>query len=177
MGCCFSHQTAKDSSVEKLLLKLNNWYLEKEGKKKKNKERKSTIFPKMYNNFICIKSNANFWTGLSSTHYFFNSLLLPELVYKSSCALTVHAISHYSPDVLKGHAGVALPLAFLGMHQAPGPDEEKGESHDATLWAEVWQENVPGEKCSYSIKEHQLIQSLGQQKKYNKCCLEVINAK
>uniref|UniRef100_A0A3B3YWF8 Ecm29 proteasome adaptor and scaffold n=1 Tax=Poecilia mexicana TaxID=48701 RepID=A0A3B3YWF8_9TELE len=86
-----------DSSVEKLLLKLSNWYLEKE-----------------------------------------------EPVYKSSCALTVHAISHYSPDVLKAHAGVALPLAFLGMHQAPGPDEEKGESHDATLWSEVWQENVPG---------------------------------
>ncbi|XP_076026432.1 proteasome adapter and scaffold protein ECM29 isoform X2 [Genypterus blacodes] len=90
-------RTAKDSSVEKLLLKLSTWYLEKE-----------------------------------------------ELVYKSSCALTVHAISHYSPDVLKGHAGVALPLAFLGMHQAPGPDEEQGESHDATLWSEVWQENVPG---------------------------------
>lgn len=90
-------RTAKDSSVEKLLLKLNSWYLEKE-----------------------------------------------EPVYKSSCALTVHAISHYSPDVLKGHAGVALPLAFLGMHQAPGPDEEKGESHDATLWTEVWQDNVPG---------------------------------
>ncbi|KAI3353260.1 hypothetical protein L3Q82_019800, partial [Scortum barcoo] len=90
-------RSAKDSSVEKLLLKLNSWYLEKE-----------------------------------------------EPVYKSSCALTVHAISHYSPDVLKGHAGVALPLAFLGMHQAPGPDEEKGESHDATLWSEVWQENVPG---------------------------------
>lgn len=71
---------------------------------------------------------------------------LSEPVFKSSCALTLHSISHYSPDVLKGHAGVALPLAFLGMHQAPGPDEEKGESHDATLWAEVWQENVPGEK-------------------------------
>ncbi|XP_045567417.1 proteasome adapter and scaffold protein ECM29 isoform X2 [Salmo salar] len=90
-------RTAKDSSVEKLLLKLNTWYLEKE-----------------------------------------------EPVYRSSCALTVHAISHYSPDVLKGHAVVALPLAFLGMHQAPGPDEEKGESHDATLWNEVWQEHVPG---------------------------------
>ncbi|KAM4595605.1 proteasome adapter and scaffold protein ECM29 isoform 1-T1 [Fundulus diaphanus] len=90
-------RTAKDSSVEKLLLKLSNWYLEKE-----------------------------------------------EPVYKSSCALTVHAISHYSPDVLKAHAGVALPLAFLGMHQAAGPDEEKGEGHDAALWSEVWQENVPG---------------------------------
>uniref|UniRef100_A0A8C5D594 Ecm29 proteasome adaptor and scaffold n=1 Tax=Gouania willdenowi TaxID=441366 RepID=A0A8C5D594_GOUWI len=90
-------RTAKDSSVEKLLLKLNTWYLERE-----------------------------------------------EPVYKSSCALTVHSISHYSPDVLKSHAGVALPLAFLGMHQAPGPEEEKGESHDATLWTEVWQEHVPG---------------------------------
>lgn len=28
---CFSDQTAKDASVEKLLLKLNSWYLEKEG--------------------------------------------------------------------------------------------------------------------------------------------------
>lgn len=76
-------------------------------------------------------------------------------MYKSSCALTVHAISHYSPDVLKGHAGVALPLAFLGMHQAPGPDEEKGESHDATLYSEVWQENVPGEENPDSINENE----------------------
>ncbi|KAG8014834.1 Proteasome-associated protein ECM29-like protein [Nibea albiflora] len=83
-------QTAKDRSVEKLLLKLNTCYLEKE-----------------------------------------------EPVYKSSCALTVHSISHYSPDVLKSHAGVALPLAFLGMHQAPGPDEEKGESHDAWLFGGI----------------------------------------
>lgn len=37
-GCCicFSHQTAKDSSVEKLLLKLNSWYLEKEGTTEEN---------------------------------------------------------------------------------------------------------------------------------------------
>lgn len=86
-----------------------------------------------------------------------SSALLTEPVYKSSCALTVHAISHYSPDVLKGHAGVALPLAFLGMHQAAGPDEENGEGHDAKLWTEVWQENVPGEEehrelnCFFSI--------------------------
>uniref|UniRef100_A0A8C1PK23 Ecm29 proteasome adaptor and scaffold n=1 Tax=Cyprinus carpio TaxID=7962 RepID=A0A8C1PK23_CYPCA len=91
----FSHQTAKDSSVEKLLQKLSTWYLEKE-----------------------------------------------EALYKSSCCLAVHAISHYSPDVLKAHAGVALPLAFLGMHQEP--EEEKGESAEANLWSEVWQEHVPG---------------------------------
>ncbi|KAA0722414.1 Proteasome-associated protein ECM29 -like protein [Triplophysa tibetana] len=88
-------RTAKDSSVEKLLQKLNTWYLEKE-----------------------------------------------EALFKSSCCLVVHAISHYSPDVLKAHAGVALPLAFLGMHQEP--EEEKGESAEANLWTEVWQEHVPG---------------------------------
>lgn len=49
---------------------------------------------------------------------------------------------------------MALPLAFLGMHQAPGPDEDKGESHDATLWSEVWQENVPGEENPDSINEN-----------------------
>lgn len=54
----------------------------------------------------------------------------------------VHAISHYSPDVLKAHAGVGLPLAFLGMHQEA--EEEKGESAEANLWAEVWQDHVPG---------------------------------
>ncbi|XP_062864224.1 proteasome adapter and scaffold protein ECM29 isoform X2 [Trichomycterus rosablanca] len=64
-----------------------------------------------------------------------------EAVYKSSCCLTVHAISHYSPDVLKAHAGVALPLAFLGMHQQ---SDEQGDTADADLWAEVWQEHVPG---------------------------------
>ncbi|XP_041077323.1 proteasome adapter and scaffold protein ECM29 isoform X1 [Polyodon spathula] len=65
-----------------------------------------------------------------------------EPIYKSSCALTVHAIGHYSPDVLKNHAEQALPLAFLGMHEAP--DEEQGENGDSTLWTEVWQDNVPG---------------------------------
>ncbi|XP_060720500.1 proteasome adapter and scaffold protein ECM29 [Tachysurus vachellii] len=64
-----------------------------------------------------------------------------EAVYKSSCCLTVHAISQYSPDVLKAHASMALPLAFLGMHQQP---DEQGDSADANLWAEVWQDHVPG---------------------------------
>ncbi|MFT7807466.1 proteasome-associated protein ECM29 homolog [Arapaima gigas] len=65
-----------------------------------------------------------------------------EAMYKSCCALTVHAISHYSPDVLKNHAELALPLAFLGMHEAS--NEEKGEDSGPNLWTEVWQEHVPG---------------------------------
>ncbi|KYO35156.1 proteasome-associated ECM29-like protein [Alligator mississippiensis] len=65
-----------------------------------------------------------------------------EPVYRTGCALTVHAIGRYSPDVLKNHAKQVLPLAFLGMHEVP--DEEKGEKDDSNLWTEVWQENVPG---------------------------------
>lgn len=63
-------------------------------------------------------------------------------MYRTGCALTVHAMGRYSPDVVKNHAKQVLPLAFLGMHEVP--DEEKGEKEDSTLWAEVWQENVPG---------------------------------
>ena len=33
------------------------------------------------------------------------------------CGVTLHAISQRSPDVLKRHAALALPLAFLAMHQ------------------------------------------------------------
>ncbi|XP_053558665.1 proteasome adapter and scaffold protein ECM29 [Bombina bombina] len=65
-----------------------------------------------------------------------------ESAYRNGCTLTVHAISRYSPDVLKNHAELVLPLAFLAMHEVN--DEEKAEKEDSNLWKEVWQENVPG---------------------------------
>uniref|UniRef100_A0A2K5PCH0 Proteasome adapter and scaffold protein ECM29 n=1 Tax=Cebus imitator TaxID=2715852 RepID=A0A2K5PCH0_CEBIM len=65
-----------------------------------------------------------------------------EPIYKTSCALTIHAIGRYSPDVLKNHAKEVLPLAFLGMHEIA--DDEKSEKEECNLWTEVWQENVPG---------------------------------
>ncbi|XP_058024517.1 proteasome adapter and scaffold protein ECM29 isoform X1 [Ahaetulla prasina] len=88
-------RTSRDSSTDKLLQKLNSWYMEKE-----------------------------------------------EPVYKMACALTMHAIGRYSPDVLKNQAKCVLPLAFLGMHEVP--EEDKGEKEEGNLWSEVWQENVPG---------------------------------
>lgn len=54
MQCCLSLQTAKDSSVEKLLLKLNNWYLEKEGKIKKGG---NPSFPLNMSQLVCVTSN------------------------------------------------------------------------------------------------------------------------
>nr|XP_060618484.1 proteasome adapter and scaffold protein ECM29 isoform X1 [Anolis sagrei ordinatus] len=101
-------RTSRDSSTDKLLQKLNNWYMEKE-----------------------------------------------EQVYKLGCALTIHAIGRYSPDVLKNQAKYVLPLAFLGMHEVP--DEEKGEKEDSNLWTEVWQENVPGTHGGIRLYMEELI--------------------
>ncbi|OXB77147.1 UNVERIFIED_CONTAM: hypothetical protein H355_014718 [Colinus virginianus] len=78
-----------------------------------------------------------------------------EAVYRTGCALTVHAMGRYSPDVVKNHAKQVLPLAFLGMHEVP--DEEKGEKDDSTLWAEVWQENVPGTQGGIRLYMQELI--------------------
>uniref|UniRef100_A0A4W3HWX3 Ecm29 proteasome adaptor and scaffold n=1 Tax=Callorhinchus milii TaxID=7868 RepID=A0A4W3HWX3_CALMI len=91
--------------------------------------------------------SGNYTITLLSTEKLFQKLNIwylekDEQVYKSGCALTVHAIGHYSPDVLKNHAVVALPLAFLGMHEIA--DDEKVETSESELWTEVWQDHVPG---------------------------------
>ncbi|KFP77947.1 Proteasome-associated protein ECM29, partial [Acanthisitta chloris] len=77
-----------------------------------------------------------------------------EPVYRAACALTVHAMGRYSPDVLKNHAKHVLPLAFLGMHEIP---EEEKEKENSTLWAEVWQENVPGTQGGIRLYMQELI--------------------
>ncbi|RMB94711.1 hypothetical protein DUI87_28824 [Hirundo rustica rustica] len=48
-----------------------------------------------------------------------------EPVYRAGCALTVHAMGRYSPDVLKNHAKQVLPLAFLGMHEIHEEEREE----------------------------------------------------
>ncbi|KAJ7417539.1 proteasome-associated protein ECM29 isoform X2 [Willisornis vidua] len=78
-----------------------------------------------------------------------------EPVYRAGCALTVHAMGRYSPDVLKNHAKHVLPLAFLGMHEIS--EEEKGEKENSTLWTEVWQENVPGTQGGIRLYMQELI--------------------
>ncbi|KAF4804062.1 proteasome-associated protein ECM29 [Turdus rufiventris] len=78
-----------------------------------------------------------------------------EPVYRAGCALTVHAMGRYSPDVLKNHAKQVLPLAFLGMHEVA--EEEKGEKENSTLWTEVWQENVPGTQGGIRLYLQELI--------------------
>ena len=36
---------------------------------------------------------------------------------RHACGITLQAIARRSPDVLKRHGALALPLAFLAMHQ------------------------------------------------------------
>ncbi|XP_066469723.1 proteasome adapter and scaffold protein ECM29 isoform X2 [Tiliqua scincoides] len=78
-----------------------------------------------------------------------------EPVYKTACALTIHAIGRYSPDVLKNQAKNVLPLAFLGMHEIS--EEEKADKEEGNLWTEVWQENVPGTTGGLRLYMEELI--------------------
>lgn len=88
--------------------------------------------------------------GYSWPHvYSFVHSSASEPVYKTACALTIHAIGRYSPDVLKNQAKNVLPLAFLGMHEIS--EEEKEDKEEANLWTEVWQENVPGMLTEWNV--------------------------
>jgi hypothetical protein len=37
-----------------------------------------------------------------------------------SCEAVIYSINEHSPDVLKAHAALALPLVFLAMHEVKG---------------------------------------------------------
>ena len=52
--------------------------------------------------------------------YLLNVLYISEEVAHSGCALTLHAISQKSPDILRRHATLAMPIAFFAMHEKTG---------------------------------------------------------
>lgn len=48
-------------------------------------------------------------------------LAILEEAAHHGCGLTLNAVSQQSPDILKRHASLAMPLAFLAMHEdTPG---------------------------------------------------------
>ncbi|WAR24092.1 ECM29-like protein [Mya arenaria] len=62
----------------------------------------------------------------------------------NGCGLTLHAISQQSSDILKRHASLTMPLAFLAMHElAKDGSSNKGDD-SLSLWEEVWTEVTPG---------------------------------
>lgn len=102
---------AKDSSVEKLIIRMRSWYLEKE-----------------------------------------------EEAAHQGCGLTLHAISLQSPDTLRRHATLAMPLAFLAMHEKK---EEKSKVRDEmSIWEEVWLEITPGTEGGIKLYLSEIVQLL-----------------
>jgi len=56
------------------------------------------------------------------------------------CPLFVQGISRYCPDVMKNYSTIAMPIAFLAMH------EEKvveGTQNLQEVWEEIWQDGTP----------------------------------
>ncbi len=69
------------------------------------------------------------------------SLFCTDESVREACGVTIHAINARSPDVLKRHAALALPIAFLAMHQnkkestcAWGGRSVIPATNSATLW-------------------------------------------
>ena len=67
---------------------------------------------------------------------------------RASVAFTFKGISSYSPDVMKNYANVAMPIAFLAMHEekkvanAEGTDDNNNNLQE--IWEEIWQDGTPG---------------------------------
>jgi len=62
-------------------------------------------------------------------------------VSRAAVAYTFQGINRYSPDVMKGFANIAMPIAFLAMHEEKGPE---GSNSLQEVWEEIWQEGTPG---------------------------------
>ncbi|XP_023933323.1 proteasome-associated protein ECM29 homolog [Lingula anatina] len=74
---------------------------------------------------------------------------------KSSCGLTLQAITHHAPDVLKRHAAEALPMAFLAMHDKRKRENQQEEPEN--VWEEVWTEGTPGTEAGIRLYLKELV--------------------
>lgn len=57
-----------------------------------------------------------------------------------ACRITLHAISHHNPDILKRHAALVMPFVFFAMHEQKDAEKEP----DMNIWDDVWFEITPG---------------------------------
>jgi len=59
------------------------------------------------------------------------------------CGIALLAMNNHSPDVLKEHFALALPLAFLAMHRKQ-PETEENQEEKSNVWEELWLDTTPG---------------------------------
>ncbi|XP_059151870.1 proteasome adapter and scaffold protein ECM29-like [Physella acuta] len=67
-----------------------------------------------------------------------------------ACCVTLHAMARHSPDHLRRHANLAMPLAFFAMHEEVKKDEGK-KSDEPTDWEVVWSEITPGTEAGIRL--------------------------
>ncbi|CAL1546641.1 unnamed protein product [Lymnaea stagnalis] len=63
---------------------------------------------------------------------------------RHACSVTLHAISHHSPDCLRRHANLAMPLAFFAMHEEVKKEDGGSKAEESSEWEDVWNEITPG---------------------------------
>ena len=62
---------------------------------------------------------------LYNSYYYFKILwYLTDEAAQIACGITLHAVSHHNPDILKRHAALVMPFVFFAMHEQK--DIEKG---------------------------------------------------
>ncbi|KAH9523696.1 hypothetical protein Btru_040672 [Bulinus truncatus] len=69
---------------------------------------------------------------------------------RHACSVTLHAISEQSPDTLRRHANLAMPLAFFAMHEEEKKEDGK-KSDESPEWQDVWNEITPGTEAGIRL--------------------------
>ncbi|XP_071853904.1 proteasome adapter and scaffold protein ECM29-like [Apostichopus japonicus] len=67
-----------------------------------------------------------------------------------ACGNAIHAMSTYNHDVLKRHAAIAMPLAFLAMHEEV-KDASKADEGKESVWEDVWLDSTPGTESGIKL--------------------------
>ncbi|XP_077969072.1 proteasome adapter and scaffold protein ECM29-like [Styela clava] len=90
-------------------------------------------------------------------------------IHRHASASACHAIGKHSPDVLRAHASVVLPLAFLGMHEMSADKNAKTDENamevsrkedknsSKYLWNDLWTEFTPGTASAIKLYIDELI--------------------
>ncbi|XP_060085987.1 proteasome adapter and scaffold protein ECM29-like [Ylistrum balloti] len=92
---------------------------------------------------------------------YFTCLSLTEESARLACGLTLHSMSQHSPDILKRHATLAMPLAFFAMHeQKPEEQKSKNPEDSLSIWDEVWLEVTPGTEAGIRLYIQEIVQIL-----------------
>ncbi|XP_064625293.1 proteasome adapter and scaffold protein ECM29-like isoform X2 [Lineus longissimus] len=77
---------------------------------------------------------------------------------KKSCGYALNAMSRHAPDILKRHASLALPLAFLAMHEkVPEDADTNSTSEKNTVWMEVWLDSTPGTEAGIRLYLQEIV--------------------